>query len=105
LDAASPVDAALLHSLVITAESLPGPANGSSLALKPSGTLVFKHLIARFAIYETNNAGDKRALQWHVLAGWRSCIKNAAGSKYMAGGVLNWAPAIPQRKVGRGWAD
>jgi hypothetical protein len=23
-------------------------------------------------------------------------IKHAAGSKYMAGGVLNWAPAIPQ---------
>jgi hypothetical protein len=25
-----------------------------------------------------------------------SPIKNAAGSKYMSGGVLNWAPAIPQ---------
>jgi hypothetical protein len=23
-------------------------------------------------------------------------IKNAAGSKYMSGGVLNWAPAILQ---------
>ena len=30
-------------------------------------------------------------------------IKNAAGSKYMAGGVLNWAPAIPsERFVGDG---
>ena len=44
------LDAALLPSLVITAESLLGPANGG---LKPSGTLVFKHLIARFAISET----------------------------------------------------
>jgi hypothetical protein len=33
------------------AESLLGPANGS-LGLKPSGPLVFKHLVARFAIYE-----------------------------------------------------
>jgi len=46
------LDAALLPSLAITAESLLGPANGS-LGLKPSGTLVFKHLIARFAISET----------------------------------------------------
>jgi hypothetical protein len=50
--AASPVDAALLSSLAITAESLLGPANGS-LGLKPSGSRVFKHLIARFAISET----------------------------------------------------
>jgi hypothetical protein len=62
------LDAALLPSLAITAESLLGPANGS-LGLKPSGPLIFKHLIARLAIYETNNAGDKRALQWHILAG------------------------------------
>jgi hypothetical protein len=45
------LDAALLPSLAITAESLLGTANGS-LGLKPSGPLVFKHLIARFAIYE-----------------------------------------------------
>jgi hypothetical protein len=38
------LDAALLPSLAITAESLLGPANGS-LGLKPSGPFVFKHLI------------------------------------------------------------
>jgi len=46
------LDTALLPSLAITAESLLGPANGS-LGLKPSGPLVFKHLIARIAIHET----------------------------------------------------
>jgi hypothetical protein len=44
LDAACQLDAALLPSLAITAESLLGPAN-RSLGLKPSGPFVFKHLI------------------------------------------------------------
>jgi len=45
---------------------------------------------------------EKLSLRFHTLALASKgrvgdiAIKNAAGSKYMSGGVLNWAPAIPQ---------
>jgi hypothetical protein len=68
------LDTALLPSLAITAESLLGPANGS-LGLKPSGRLSLSISLRDLRYTKPkflNDAGDKRALQWHILAGWRS---------------------------------
>ena len=86
------LDAALLPPLAITAESLLGPANGS-LGLKPSEPVCLQASDCAIAISETKNAGDKRVR----LSGTSSrvgdlAIKNAAGSKYMAGGDFELGP-------------
>jgi hypothetical protein len=94
LDAACQLDAALLLSLAIAAESLPEPAN-SSLGLNPAGRLSSSVSLQDLRYTKPkflNNTGDKRAPQWRILAVGDPAIKNAAGSKYMTGGVVsNWA--------------